>query len=78
MDPKLRFEDVKDCKTVAELNEFIRKYLDERQLQGVEIFPIPIKSKIRRVITGACLDESHVCIDLGFCVPSWNGLLHQC
>jgi hypothetical protein len=36
MDTKLRFEDVKDCKTVEQLYEFIDKYLDERQLKGEE------------------------------------------
>jgi hypothetical protein len=30
----LEFEDVKNCKTIEELNEFIQKYLDERDLRG--------------------------------------------
>ena len=29
----LEFEDVIKCKTVEELNEFIQKYLDERELE---------------------------------------------
>ena len=36
MDQKLKFEDVKSCKTIEELNDFIRKYLEERQLKGEE------------------------------------------
>jgi hypothetical protein len=36
MDPKLKFEDVKGCKTVEQLYEFITQYLDEGQLQGQE------------------------------------------
>ena len=30
----LRFEDIRKCKTIEELNEFIQKYLDERGLRG--------------------------------------------
>ena len=33
-EPKLRFEDVEKCKDVADLNLFIREYLDERSLEG--------------------------------------------
>jgi hypothetical protein len=36
MDPKLTFEDVRNCKDIATLNQFIRKYLEERGLQGEE------------------------------------------
>jgi hypothetical protein len=32
----LKFDDVKNCKDIAELNEFIGRYLDERDLQGEE------------------------------------------
>lgn len=32
----LEFEDVKNCKTIEELNEFVRKYLNERELDGEE------------------------------------------
>jgi len=30
----LNFDDVTKCRTIEELNEFIRKYLDENNLQG--------------------------------------------
>jgi hypothetical protein len=36
MEPKLTFEDVRNCKDIEELNDFIRKYLEERGLQGEE------------------------------------------
>jgi hypothetical protein len=32
----LEFDDVKKCKTIEELNEFIQKYLDENELEGEE------------------------------------------
>ena len=32
----MEFEEVKNCKTIEELNEFIQKYLEEKQLQGEE------------------------------------------
>jgi len=31
---KPEFEDVKKCKTMEELNEFIRRYLDKNELKG--------------------------------------------
>jgi hypothetical protein len=33
---RLAFEDVTKCKDVAEVNSFIREYLDERELEGEE------------------------------------------
>ena len=32
----MEFDDVKNCKTIEELNDFIQKYLYERDLQGEE------------------------------------------
>ena len=34
---KLKFDDVKKCKSIEELNEFIRKYLDQEGLNKAEM-----------------------------------------
>ena len=32
----MKFQDVRNCKTTEEFNEFVRKYIDEWNLEGEE------------------------------------------